>query len=97
VCISEVLYHIEHCDEYGQLDQEWKTAPKRVNPTLLVELHDLFLLLLFVVLVLGPNPLHFGPQILHGAHALDLLDRQRKEQGAYDHCEDDYAQPPRRT
>src|SRR5215207_11292918 len=94
---SEVLYYVEHRDKYGHLHQERKTAAKRVNPALLVKLHDLFLLLLFVLLVLGPNPLHLGPQILHGAHALDLFDRQGKEQGAHDHRQDDYAQPPRRT
>src|SRR5829696_1867330 len=93
----EVLYYVEHRDKYGHLDQERKAAAKRVNPALLVELHDLFLLLLLVVLVLGPNLLHLGPQILHGAHALNLPDRQGKEQGAHDDREDDYAQPPRRA
>jgi hypothetical protein len=29
---------------------------------------------------------------LHGAHTLDLFDRQGKKQGAHDHREDDYAQ-----
>ena len=52
---------------------------------LLVELHQLFVELLAVLLVLALELLHLRRVGLHVLHRVDLLDRQRHEQHSHDH------------
>src|SRR5436305_15278466 len=95
--VTKIPDHVEHGNEYRHLNNEGKATTKGINLAVLVELHNLFLLLLAILLVLGPDLVHLGLQVLHGAHALDLSDGQGKQQRAYDHRKDGNAEPPRRT
>src|ERR687894_3272823 len=63
----------------------------------LVQLHRRLLLLPAVVLVLRPEVLYFGLELLHGSHVFDLPYRERKQSSAHEHRKEDDAQPPRRA
>src|SRR3954470_20053642 len=94
---TKIPDHVEHGNEYRHLNKEGKATTKRINLAVLVELHNFFLLFLAIILVLGPDLVHLGLQVLHGAHALYLSDGQGKQQRAYNHRKDSNAEPPRST
>jgi hypothetical protein len=64
-------------DEDRHLYQKRQEAG--VDVPLLVELGELLLLLLAVVSVLAPDALQLRSELLHGAHAPYLPERQREE------------------
>src|SRR3712207_6675737 len=84
-------------DEDGHLYQKRQEAAERVDVPLLVELGELLLLLLAVVSVPAPDTLQLRPELLHGAHAPYLLQRQREEGGPHRERQEDDGEPPRGT
>src|SRR5215210_7418019 len=93
----EVPDRVVQDEEDGELNKDGQASPERVDLPLPVELRHLLPLLLDVVFVLGPNPVHVRFQVLHPAHALDLAVGDREEQRAHNDGEHDDGQPPRRT
>jgi hypothetical protein len=67
-----------------------------MNPALSVKIHQSLLLLLAVVFISEANLVHFGLELLHGPHVVDLTDRKREQDRSYRDREEDDAQPPRR-
>ncbi len=76
--------HRVHRDEDRELQQHGPAPGERVDPVLLVELHDLFLLTLLVALELLLDLLDLRLHDLHVLHRADLLDPER-EQDQPDH------------
>ena len=81
----EVLQRVVEGDEDRELQQHRQARGGRVDLVLPVELHQLFVLLLPVVLVLLLDLLHLRRVLLQRLHRVDLPDRQRHEQ----HPDDD--------
>ena len=77
---SEPVQHAVQHDEDRHLDQEGQAPAERVDLVLLVELHQLFVELLPVALVLLLDLLHLGLEPLHLQHRLRALEGQRREQ-----------------
>src|SRR4249919_292362 len=76
--------HRVHRDQDRELQQHRPAPRERVDPVVLVELHDLFLLTLLVPLVLALDLLDLRLHDLHVLHRPDLLDPER-EQDQPDH------------
>src|SRR5215207_4714719 len=82
--------HRVHRDQDRELQQHRPAARERVDPVLLVELHDLFLLTLLVPLVLPLDLLDLRLHDLHVLHRPDLLDAERQQdQADHDGEQDD--------
>src|SRR5215207_5905306 len=94
---AELANNVEDADKYRHLDQDRQASAERVHPLLLVELRHLLPLPLRIVLELGTDLVHLRFQILHRAHAPDLLHRQREQQATHDHRQHHDRQPPRRS
>jgi hypothetical protein len=69
-------------DEHRGLGQERQTPAERVDLVLLVELHQLFVELLAVALVLALDLLHLRRMRLERLHGVDLAHGQRHEEDA---------------
>jgi hypothetical protein len=94
-CAPQVrAQHVEQRDEHRQLGDQRQTRAKRVDLILLVELHQLLLLTLLVVLVLGLQRFQLRLQALEGLHRAELLQRQRHEQRADDHRQEHDREAP---
>src|SRR5215212_10509283 len=91
---AELPDNVEDPDKYRHLDQDREASAERVHPLLLVELGHLLPLPLGIILELGADPIHVRFQILHRAHAPDLLYRQREEEAAYYHRQHHDRKPP---
>src|SRR5919202_2586995 len=76
--VLETLYRVVERDKDRELYDDGEAPPQRIDLPLLVELHDLFLLLAGVVLVPGAYLVHVRFELLHLAHALDLPEGQRE-------------------
>src|SRR5512133_2167526 len=83
--LREVPQRVVETDEDRELRQQRQARRRRVDVLLLVELHQLFVELLAVALVLALDLLHLRRIRLHVLHRMDLLDRQRHEQHPYEH------------
>src|SRR5919202_1755506 len=92
--VLEALYRVVERDKDREMHDDGEAPPQRIDLPLLVELHDLFLLLAGVVLVPGAYLVHVRLELLHPAHALDLPEGQREEEGSHDDREHHDAQPP---
>ena len=77
--VLDLAQRLVQRDEDRHLGQERQATPERVDLVLLVELHQLFVELLLVVLVLRLQLLHLGLRPLHGDHRLRLLGGEREE------------------
>ena len=93
--LREVPQRVVERDENRQLDEHRQARSRRVDLVLPVELHQLFVLLLLVALVLLLDLLHLRRVALQVLHRVDLLHRQRHEQHPDDHGERDDRPRPR--
>src|SRR6266550_4821396 len=87
--LREMSECVEEPDEDRQLGHQRQTRGGRVDVVLLVELHQLFVELRPVALVLPLDLLHLRRVRLHVLHRVDLLHRQGNEQHPDDDREPD--------
>src|SRR5215207_1182297 len=92
---AELANNVEDADKYRHLDQDRQASAERVHPLLLVDLRHLLPLPLRIVPELGADLVHLRFQILHRAHASDLLHRKREKQATHDHRQHNDRKPPR--
>jgi hypothetical protein len=82
--VVEVTQDEEERDEDRDLEQDRQAGRGRVDPVLLVELHQLFVPLLLVVLVARLQRLHLRHVGLHRLHRVDLPDGEREQHHAHE-------------
>ena len=95
--LREVPQRVVERDEDRELREHRQARRRRVDVVLPVELHQLFVLLRLVALVLLLDLLHLRREALQVLHRVDLLHRQRHEQHPDDHRQRDDRPRPRQV
>ena len=80
--VHRIVHDTQETEQHQHGQQHGQTAGHGIEPVFLLQLHQLFLLLLGVVFVFLLDFIHQRLEHRHLGHGFLLVDRQRKEQAA---------------